>query len=182
MDPVCSFEVHEAPKQQYPTRPMQDKNTLTLIVAASLLVAMSACSRPYVEIEEPTESLVFETIGVGQRGFVADTLETVVNDSLVWSEMSGNLSPLEPFKPVDFSQAMVGLIAMRVESGGYAIEVESVEFVEGEIVVSYVLYEPGSDCIALMADALAFQAVTIRRTEGDVRFVRRNESYKCTIN
>jgi len=160
---------------------MNIRLSITVISAAFVLVGLSACSRAHVEIDDATEPLVFETIGLGQKGFVADTLETVIRDSVLWAEMGKNLSPIAPFRTVDFSQEMVGLIAMRVESGGYAVDVETVEIVDDEIVVSYVVSEPDTDCITMMADALAFQAVTIRRADGDVRFERRNERYKCTF-
>ncbi|GMQ81757.1 MAG: hypothetical protein BMS9Abin05_1192 [Rhodothermia bacterium] len=108
-------------------------------------------------------------------------MEVIVRDSDSWALVSAGVRPLAPFKSVDFTQAMVALIALPTESGGYMIEVETVESLDGIITVSYLVSEPGTDCIAPTALALPFQAVFLRREEGEVRFVRRTETYSCEM-
>jgi hypothetical protein len=110
---------------------------------------------------------------------VRDTLETVVRSQEAWNTLSEEMRPLAAFEAVDFSQYMVALIALPASSGGYTIEVESVEERDGEITVDYLVSEPGTDCITPAAEALPFQAVSIQKADGDVRFKRRTERYKC---
>lgn len=147
------------------------------------LLFTAACSEPEIEteIEDDLELLYFETIAMGQTGSIRDTLEIIVRDSLEWIEVRKQVSPLVPFKPVDFSQGMVGLIALRTEYGGFGVEVEAVEKVDETIIVTYVVAIPDSDCISLAADALPFQAIMIRRSAGDVQFIRRTRRFECTF-
>jgi len=140
---------------------------------------VGACQQAEVEVTGDTEPLYFETIGWGHSGIVRDTTEVIIRTSDEWDRISSNYRPLEDFEAIDFSQVMVALIALPAESGGYSIEVESVESVEGIVTVSYLVSEPGTDCITPTALTLPFQAVLIRKAGGIVEFVRRTESFKC---
>jgi hypothetical protein len=129
------------------------------------------------------EYLVFEPIGMGQRGIVTDTLNAshwVLRDEASWLAAQDSLSPLGPFKTVDFDQAMVVVIALPAVSGGYSIEVASVERQVDRIAVEYVISEPSSDCIPVVGAALPFQAVRVRKDDLPVEFEERREPYRCT--
>ena len=151
---------------------------LGLAVGALLLLA--GCAED-AEVVSEGEFLYFENIGMGQAGSAADTTEWVLRDSVSWASASALLKPLAPFKKVDFSQSNVVAIGLPKESGGYHIEVESIERAGGEVVVSYLLHVPANDCITLAAMALPFVAVKVRRFDDEVvRFARRQQRYECT--
>ncbi len=152
---------------------------LAPIVLLILLPVAGGCQRAEVEVTDDTEPLYFETIGWGHFGIVRDTTELVIRTGDEWARVSANYRPLEDFEAVDFSQAMVALIALPAEYGGYLIEVESVESAGGVITVAYLVSEPGTDCITPTVLTLPFQAVLIRKSEGRVEFVRRTERFKC---
>ncbi len=156
-------------------------NTVVKYIVAVLVLVLTSCEEPAVEIEDHSEPLYFETIGRGHTGVGRDTLEVVVRDADSWARVSASIRPLAPFESVDFSQAMVALIALPTESGGYTIEVETVESLDGLITVSYLVNEPGTDCITPTALALPFQAVFFKREDGEVRFVRRTVAYSCEL-
>jgi hypothetical protein len=148
-----------------------------------LLLFAAACSAPDGEVVSEGEYLVFEPIGMGQRGVVADTVNAshwVLRSESAWLAAQDSLSPLGPFKPVDFDQAMVVVIALPATNGGYSIEVASVERHSDRITVDYVISEPSMDCLPVVGAALPFQAVRVRKDDLPVEFVERRESYRCT--
>ncbi len=145
------------------------------------IFVLSGCKQPVPEIVSTSEPLYFERIGMGQTGTVADTIEVLIRTEKNWKEWSEKVKPLSPFKKIDFSQASIALIAIPVESGGYTVEVESVEKDAGVITVSYLFSKPKSACISPLAAALPFQAVLIRKADGDARFKRREERYGCDL-
>ena len=146
---------------------------------AGLFLLVAGCSVPQEESEPDTDPLYFESIGRGQHGARRDTIETVARTAEAWAELSATVRPIAEFEAVNFEQQMAALIAIPTESGGYTIEVESVEALDGVITVAYVVNVPGIDCITPTALALPFQAVSIRKAEGAVEFERRNEPFKC---
>jgi hypothetical protein len=148
---------------------------------ALLIVTSTGCAEPAVEVLDESVPLYFETIGRGQYGEIRDTVEVVVRGVGDWNAISATMRPLADFESVDFAQSMVAMIALPAESGGYTIEVESVEELDGRITISYLVSEPGIDCITPSALALPFQAVTIQQTEGEVIFERRSEQYTCEM-
>lgn len=131
--------------------------------------------------EAPDEVLYFESIGFGQTGSVRDTLEVMLRDENSYRDALEMVTPLGELPDVDFSQTMVGLIAIPTNSGGYTVEVKSVEKTGEEITVSYLFSMPGEDCMTVQALSLPFQIVIIRWAEGNVTFVRDTERYSCAI-
>lgn len=156
---------------------MKSSFSLAALVLALILTGCGADS----EILTEGDYLFFERVGIGQAGSVTDTTEWVLRDSVAWSEAQAKLRPLAPFETVDFSQEAVIVVAIPTESGGYHIEVESVEEMPDHVLVSYLFHKPALDCITLAALALPFQAVSVRRFEDKpVRFERREQDYECT--
>ncbi|NNE69420.1 MAG: hypothetical protein HKN29_03535 [Rhodothermales bacterium] len=156
---------------------MKAAHTLTALLVA---LSMTGCGADS-EILTEGDYLFFERIGIGQAGALTDTAEWVLRDSTSWAEAQEQLQPLAAFEPVDFSQEVVIVVAIPTESGGYHIELESVEEMEDHVLVSYLFHEPALDCITLSALALPFQAVSVKRFEGKpVRFERRTQKYECT--
>jgi len=154
---------------------------LPILLVLLDIFMLSGCKQPVPDVIDTSEPLYFERIGMGQTGSEADTIEVLVRTEKDWDEWKTRVNPLAPFRKVDFTQAGGALIAVPVESGGYTVEVESVEKDNGIITISYLFSKPKSDCISPLATALPFQAVLIRRAEGEVRFERREERYGCDL-
>jgi len=142
---------------------------------------VAGCETPRVMEDGPDELLVFETLGMGQQGAVRDTIEVITRDEVSYQEAMAKVTPLAPIPSVDFSQMMVSLIAIPTESGGYIVEVRSVEKTGDLITVSYDVAVPGQDCITLQALSLPFQVVAIQQSAGQVEFVRTNKTYSCGL-
>ena len=151
------------------------------VLLIGVLFGATGCAQVDEEEGEQSDPLYFETVGRGHTGTVQDTLEFIVRDADTWRAVQEDLRPLAEFEEVEFTQALIALIALPAESGGYTIEVESVESLNNVITVSYLVSEPGPDCITPEAEALPFLAVMIRKFEGEAEFVRRTERYKCGL-
>ncbi len=147
----------------------------------SIAFLLSGCEPQRVADIGPDEVLYFETLGMGQNGTVRDTLEVILKDEASFQEMLQNVRPLGDIAAVDFSQVMVGLIAVPTESGGYVVEVKSIEKTGDQITINYEFSTPGQDCLTLQALSLPFQLVVIQRSEGEVTFVRTNKRYSCAL-
>lgn len=148
--------------------------------ATAMAMLMIGCQEePMVEQTRFSEVIPFETIGIGQRGDFSEPTERMVYEEASWTALSASLRPLADFETVDFSQVMLAVIAIPVKSGGYTIEVESAELLDSVLTISYVMSEPGFDCITPPALAVPFQVIELRKTEAPVRFERRTERFRC---
>ena len=163
-------------------RAMYRSATLLLIATSAVVSLRCTDDRSNGAAVRQPEALYFEPIGSGQSGSIPDTMEVVVRDSSEWQALAGKLRPREPFKPVDFTQFMVLLSALRQTSGGYRVEFQSVDADGREIVASYVVYSPGADCMTISALTLPFQAVAVRKTAGDVEFRRSVVRESCQVD
>lgn len=153
----------------------------TAIGIVAFPLFLSGCQPQTVEEAGPDEVLYFETLGMGQNGTIRDTLEVIYRDEASLQEALTKVMPLGTIPPVDFSQVMVGLIAVPTESGGYVVEVQSVEKTGSHISVNYEFATPGQDCVTIQALSLPFQLVIIQRSEGEVSFTRTTKRYSCGL-
>lgn len=146
-----------------------------------IVFALGACSDGSEVTIDDGEVLPYEQIGFGQRAVSHERMEGLARTEAEWEALADLVRPREPFLPVDFSQKMVALMAVPVQSGGYAVEVEQAEVVRDTVVISYIIYTPGSDCISTMGLAEPFQAISLKQAPGAVRFERKNERYSCEL-
>jgi len=156
---------------------------MTRIFTTTILcsLVLIGCQTAPVIDDGPDELLYFEAVGMGHSGALRDTLEVVFTEAAAFEQSLSKLNPLGTLKEIDFSQTMVGLIAVPTESGGYIVDVKSVEKTGDEIVVSYEFSTPGEDCVTIQALSLPFQIVKIKRSEGNVTFNRISKRYSCGL-
>lgn len=155
------------------------KQLLTTLLFVAALVSLTACQEAADVDDGPDDVLAFDPIAMGHNGMVRDTLELVLRNEAAFEEALEKVRPLADVPDVDFEQYMVALIAIPTESGGYIVEVQSVEQTGDEITVNYVLNVPAQDCITVQALSLPHQIVQIRRSEGNVTFEQERERYLC---
>ena len=154
---------------------------IVLFAAAGL--ALGGCGQTSEEGEAEAEPMAFyfESLGRGQRAAFADTTEVVIRDAETWARYQDLLRPVQPFEPVDFTQAMILLAAVPTSTGGYLVEFEAVEEVGDTVTASYSLTAPGRECLALPAPSVPYEVVLARRDESPVRFERRAATYPCSL-
>jgi len=157
---------------------------LPAIAIAALLILTGCQPEPDSEITvDEGEPLVFDAAARGQTASTRDTLEVIVRTAEEWARISGQFQPVSPFREFDFTQTMLGVVSIPVNTGGFSIDVESVEMVDSTLVIAYVQNVPGATCITPQALAEAWQVFTIRQTEfADVEFARRTEWYSCDVD
>ena len=155
----------------------------TSLKAAVFLILIQGCGDSDVgaEAEPQSEVLYFEPIGYGQSGSLTDTTETVLRTEEEWAAFRDSLRPIAPFKPVDFSQGVILLVALPQGTSGHIIEFVSVEERDSVTLAEYVVSIPAEDCLTATANAVPFQAVMVRRTDLPVRFKHDTEEYRCTF-
>ena len=157
----------------------QMNRILTTLFVAFLI--LSGCEVQSNLDEGPDDVLYFEPIAIGQSGSVRDTVEVVLMDEAALEEALMKVNPLGDLPSIDFNQTMVGLIAIPTNSGGYVVEVQSIEQRGEEIQIHYLFSIPGEDCITVQALSLPFQIVSMRKAQGSFRFVREEERYSCGL-
>lgn len=155
------------------------KQLLTTFLFATALLSLTACQETADVDDGPDDVLAFDPIAMGHGGSVRDTIEVVLRSQAALDEALEKVRPLGDIPEVDFQQYMVALIAIPTESGGYIVEVQSVEQTGDEITVNYVLNVPAQDCITVQALSLPHQIVQIRRSEGNVTFEQERKRYLC---
>lgn len=133
------------------------------------------------EANADTESFYFEPIGYGQRAAIRDTIEVALRDQEAWDGYRDSLNPIAPFRSVDFSQAIVLLVALPQSTSGHSIDFASVDRIDSMVVAEYVVNVPGEDCLVAFSESVPFQAVLVRRTDLPVRFEHTTEEYRCTF-
>jgi len=143
---------------------------------------LGGCGTESVSVEDPIpEPLHFAAIGYGQYGSLVDTLEIVIRDQETWAVWQDSLRPVEPFLSVDFSQAMVLLVALPQITSGYGVTFLSLDRMDSEIVAEYLVEIPAEDCLTAAALTAPFQAVLTPPTDLPIRFKRVEEEYRCTF-
>lgn len=149
------------------------------LVLAAFLALVQGCT-PAPEEEEPEyDVLYYSTLVRGNDSAIRDTTEMVIRDAEKWAEVKEKLEFFEAPRPVDFGQAMVLLIALPVDTGGYFLDIDRIEYDEERVMVTYIIYEPGSDCLNVAAEITPYIAVEVRRTETPVTFTGQREYEFC---
>jgi hypothetical protein len=152
--------------------------------SALLILTLGGCSERgayQMHPDDDIEALVFEPIGRGNYAAVEDTARLVFRSEAEWTAFRDRLRPIRDFGPVDFNQMMVVVAAVPTTEGGHSVEFESFEVDRRGVLASYVIQEPGEDCMTATVISQPFQAVKVRRHDADVRFEHRVETYRCRL-
>jgi len=161
------------------------KNTLRIVPILALLLALSSCQmaeEPAVEEEPEYDVLYFAPLVKGQNSGIQDTTATVIRTEKEWNRIRAKLEYFEEPREVDFAQAMLILLAMPVDTGGHDLVVDTVEYDEDRVLVSYIVYEPGSDCLNVTADITPYSVIEVRRADTPVEFSSTREYVFCEPN
>lgn len=175
----------ECPKNQHSRTRMQVSSRFTQILlpfAAFILLWATGCTPPAEVDDGPDDVLSFEAIAMGHQGSTRDTLQLMLRTPEEWAAARSLVNPLGEVPEIDFNQYMVGLIGIPTESGGYIVEVASVEKRGNDITVHYILNVPADDCITVQALSLPHQIVIIRKDDGNVRFEQERKRYLCGMD
>ena len=157
-------------------------NRLLLVVSLTAIAIMLAgCGSPD-EVGGPSyEPVSYIVIGHGRNAHVEDVTEVRVQTEDQWRGYADLLVPLGELQDVDFETNDVLLIALPVSSGGYDLSVDDVAMSDEELVVRFLLEEPGENCLVAQVMLTPFIAVTVPAGDLPVRFEQRVRRYSCGV-
>ena len=140
-------------------------------------------SQPEMDLDiVETEAVYFETIGQGETSLFTDTTRIAIRDQGNWDTSRENMKTVLPFPEIDFSQLMAVVVAVPMPVRGVTVQVQSVEVVEDEMVVSYLMGVPGDDCRGNDQPSVPFQVIMLpQQPQRPIRFEEAIEEYRCTL-
>jgi hypothetical protein len=120
-----------------------------------------------------TNPLAFSTIYRGTQSHIEEPREVVIRTAGEWSELWKAHAPAAPVPIVNFRREMVvGVFLGTRPTGGYSVEVATIEPKGSETVVTYRVEEPGRDAMVTQALTSPVHLVRLSTRTGDVRFER----------
>ena len=97
-----------------------------------------------------------------------------------WLEIVGSLRPIPPAPVIDFANDVAIVAAMGTKNtGGYAIDIEDVHLMDGDVWVSVHETSPGQRCIVTAAFSHPVDVAVVPRFEGKATFVERASDHDC---
>lgn len=161
---------------------MISQRIVLFITVFPVLILAGCGSQPEMDTDiEETEAVYFEVIGQGATSSFTDTTQVVVMDQDSWNNYEQYMKTVIPFPEIDFSQLMVVLVAVPVPEQGVSIQVQSVERMAGNAVVSYQMGYPGKDCRGSDQPSTPFQVIMLPKVEANYTFEHFIEEYHCTL-
>lgn len=158
-------------------------DSLKLLRLPSILIMMiciAGCGDDGAVGPRP-DPVEFDAVAQGRNARFDDLTETRVRDAETWETVRPSLRPVGTIENVDFSEREVLLVAMPVTSGGFDLEFERIERLDGRIRAYYIVHEPGDDCMTAQVMLTPFAAVSIERTDDDITFHPRTLRYSCGV-
>ena len=117
--------------------------------------------------------IAFTSVHLGTQSLIEDSREVTVRTASEWQAVWKDHAPSARLPRVDFAKNMVvGIFLGTRPTGGYSVEIVSVEATGGEIVVTYRETRPGRDAMLTQALTSPVHLVSIPKQQGTVRFVR----------
>jgi protease stability complex PrcB-like protein len=115
--------------------------------------------------------VAFTSVHQGTQSQIEDAREVTIRTAPEWQALWKEHAPAAPPR-VDFSKMMVvGVFLGTRPTGGYSVEIVSVDATGGEIVVTYRETQPPRDAMLTQALMSPVHLVSIPKQQGTVRFV-----------
>jgi hypothetical protein len=117
--------------------------------------------------------LGFSTIYRGPQSQIEEPREVTIRSAADWSALWKAHAPAAPVPVVDFTREMVVAVFLGTRpTGGYAVEIASIEATRNEVIVTYRVDEPARDAMVIQALTAPAHVVRVESRKGSVKFVR----------
>ena len=117
--------------------------------------------------------LAFSTIFRGTQSRIEEPRAVVIRTAGEWSDLWKAHAPAAPVPIVDFRREMVVAVFLGTRpTGGYSVEIATIESKGNETVVIYRAEEPPRDAMATQALTSPAHLVRLAARRGAVRFER----------
>jgi len=149
------------------------KRNMSILFFIPIMVLMisfvAGCSAK--NIGDSPESQDFTTISRGQASSISDQRQLVIRDEQGLKDIWQQIDDAGSLPEIDFEDNMVIAVFMGERpTGGYGIEIESIDAYAGSITVNVVETEPGPDDLTTQALTYPYHIVTTGNTDGIVAF------------
>jgi protease stability complex PrcB-like protein len=119
----------------------------------------------------------FTTIARGAMSGVTSPEEIVVQSVQEWHALWTRHAPNTPEPVIDFTkEIVVGVFAGQRPTGGYRVQITSIERSDAGLTVVYDVTQPAKDAMVTQALTSPFELVRIPRLQLPVRFERKQPS------
>jgi hypothetical protein len=116
--------------------------------------------------------MTFNTIAKGDASGQQTSRQVTVRTQEEWQALWKVHSPTTKIPPVDFdSKMVVGLFLGSKPSAGHDVEIVGVRIEKNDLIVEYVLRQPGRGMMAAQILTEPFHLVAVAKHAGQVRFV-----------
>ena len=117
--------------------------------------------------------LGFHTVYRGTQSRIEEPREVTIRSAAEWSALWKDHAPGAPVPAVDFTREMVvGVFLGTRPTGGYAVEITSIDAARSELIVAYRVDEPARDAMVIQALTAPAHLVRSQSRKGNVKFVR----------
>jgi hypothetical protein len=119
------------------------------------------------------EPVPFKTLDRGDQSNIEDARQVVVRTPAEWTALWKLHAADQPPPAVDLTQSMiVGVFLGSRPTGGYGVEIASIEREGDNLTVTYRERRPAKTDIVTQVITMPYQLVTVGRSAGTVRFTR----------
>jgi hypothetical protein len=148
------------------------RNIITLLLIPMLVLIISfftGCSG--YNMEDSPEGLDFTSISRGQASSISDQRQLVIRDEQGFQDIWQQIDDVSGLPEIDFENNMVIAVFMGERpTGGYGIEIESIDEYPDRITVNIAETEPGPDELTTQALTYPYHIVTTENTDKEVGF------------
>ena len=153
--------------------------------------ATDSLSPPWATIESTTEPVTmlflqsvalllafagplgFQTVYRGIQSQIEEPREVTIRSAADWRALWKVHAPSAPVPVVDFKREMVvGVFLGTQPTGGYAVEITSLDATRKELIVTYRVDEPARDVMVVQALTAPVHLVRFESRKGSIKFVR----------
>ncbi len=148
----------------------RNTTVLLFITIMVIIITFIAGCRGY-DIEDNPESLEFTSISKGQASSISEQRQLVIRDEQGFKDIWQEIDDVRGLPEIDFENNMVIAVFMGERpTGGYGIEIKSIDEYPDRITVNIVETEPGPDELTTQALTYPYHIVTTEKTDSEVRF------------
>jgi hypothetical protein len=120
-----------------------------------------------------TSPLAFQTVYRGTQSQIEAPREVTIRSAADWRALWREHAPAAAVPVVDFKREMVvGVFLGTRPTGGYAVEITSLDATRNELTVNYRVDEPARDAMVVQVLTAPAHLVRFESRKGSVKFLR----------
>jgi len=160
----------------------QSRLTLRLLLFVTLYIAIVIFNVGCSDSTENTSTSV--VISEGVLSNISVQRFDIIRDSValvaLWTTQNLGFAGVADIPVIDFNQDMILALFLGSRiSGGFTIEVESIEELSTQMIINILESVPGTGCPVTLGFTQPFQIVQIPKTDKTIVFLLRSATFNC---